>query len=163
MGKLFELTAKLLTERKHSKIWHRLSTLIACLVVFTTTYSMILPALTFDDVTASEEPGFNIGAVETEQEAVPTEDLAYNENEVFEEEPVQNDSNYTETYSEDYTAETGSADSGELFVDEEPAAVPATDTTDVYDSTVSAEDAGFAKQSRVPSLRPKKLKIYIGL
>lgn len=140
MGKIFEFTAKLLTERKHSKIWHRISTLIACLVVFTTTYSMILPALTFDEVTASEEPGFDMGAAENEQEAVPVEDVS--QNEYYEEEPIQNDSNYTE----DYPASTGSADSGELIVEEEPAAVPAADTTNVYDNTVPAEEAGFAPE-----------------
>lgn len=140
MGKIFEFTAKLLTERKHSKIWHRISTLIACLVVFATTYSMILPALTFDEVTASEEPGFDMGAAENEQEAVPVEDVS--QNEYYEEEPIQNDSNYTE----DYTVSTGSADSGELIVEEEPAAVPAADTTNVYDDTVPAEETGFAPE-----------------
>ena len=155
MGKIFELTAKLLTERKHSKIWHRLSMIIACLVVFNTTYSMILPALTFDDVTASEEPGFDLGDAEVEQEAVPVEDVSYNENEVLEEEPIQNDSNYTEDYTGDYTedytdnytVETGSTDSGELFTEEAQVAVPAADTTEVYDdSTVYTEEAGFAPE-----------------
>ena len=155
MGKIFELTAKLLTERKHSKIWHRLSMIIACLVVFNTTYSMILPALTFDDVTASEEPGFDLGDAEVEQEAVPVEDVSYNENEVLEEEPIQNGSNYsedyageyTEDYTDDYAVETGSVDSGELFTEEAPVAVPAADTTEVYDDgTVYTEEAGFAPE-----------------
>ena len=101
---------------------------------------MILPALTFDEVTASEEPGFDMEAAENEQEAVPVEDVS--QNEYYEEEPIQNDSNYTE----DYTASTGSADSGELIVEEEPAAVPAADTTNVYDNTVPAEEAGFAPE-----------------
>ena len=142
-GKLFELTAKILTERKRSKVWRRLSTVIACLVVFSTTYMLILPALTLDEVTAIEEPGIDIGYAESEgdfaedaggdllvedgDQGILAEDGA---SDIYTEEPAEEVDYYPEEYAD-----------GEIVDDTDEAEEAYADDADEYDDETYAEEA----------------------
>ena len=59
----------------------KLILLLSCLVVFTTTYLLILPAFTLDKEEAAEQGGIDVPAVETEAEEVSGEDAGHTSSE----------------------------------------------------------------------------------
>ena len=58
MDKLFSIFVKYIN--KKSRAWRSLVTCLSAVVVFTTTYALILPAITLDTDTAYEEPGIQV-------------------------------------------------------------------------------------------------------
>lgn len=59
----------------------KLIMLLSCLVVFTTTYLLILPAFTLDKEEAAEQGGIDVPAVESEAEEVSDEDTGHTSSE----------------------------------------------------------------------------------
>lgn len=57
MESLLRKAAKFMQSRRKNKRWRNLVTCLAAVVVFGTTYALILPAITIDDETAQKEPG----------------------------------------------------------------------------------------------------------
>lgn len=73
MESLLKKVTELMRSRKKNK---RIKTIVTCLamvVVFATTYALILPAITLDDETADMEPGIVLAQEENEQEKQPAE------------------------------------------------------------------------------------------
>ena len=68
MNFLEKLVNALFTVHGRTKRWHKVVSVMAAVVVFVTTYALILPALTLDESTASDEPGI---ILEETQEAAP--------------------------------------------------------------------------------------------
>lgn len=60
MDILNKILARILIENKKTKMWRSFSTFLACVVVFVTTYGLILPAITIDQQTAAEMSGFDV-------------------------------------------------------------------------------------------------------
>ena len=59
MNKLFELFVRYIN--KKSGVWRGVMTALSAVIVFATTYALILPAITLDSGTAYEEPGIEVG------------------------------------------------------------------------------------------------------
>ena len=57
MDSLWKKVAEFLYNRRKDKRWRKIVTCLAAVVVFVTTYALILPAITMDDETAEQEPG----------------------------------------------------------------------------------------------------------
>ena len=57
MNSLWRKAAEFLNNRRKDKRWRKIVTSLAAVVVFVTTYALILPAITMDDETAEQEPG----------------------------------------------------------------------------------------------------------
>ena len=57
-----------LKQNKYRKTWKTIATFMAAVVVFVTTYSLILPAITMDVETVAEEPGIDLGYAESEEQ-----------------------------------------------------------------------------------------------
>ncbi|MGI6170303.1 MAG: SpaA isopeptide-forming pilin-related protein [Butyricicoccus sp.] len=57
MDSLWRKAAEFLNNRRKDKRWRKIVTSLAAVVVFVTTYALILPAITMDDETAEQEPG----------------------------------------------------------------------------------------------------------
>ena len=60
MDVLSKILTHILTENKRTKKWRSFSTFLVCVVVFVTTYWLILPAITIDYQTAEEMSGFDV-------------------------------------------------------------------------------------------------------
>ena len=83
MNFLEKLVNALFTVHGRTKRWHKVVSVMAAVVVFVTTYALILPALTLDESTASDEPGI---ILEETQEAAPEDEPAAAEEEAEESE-----------------------------------------------------------------------------
>ena len=59
---LRRLIAKIMNEHRRLRRLYRVVSVLACIVVFVTTYAMILPAITLDQETAEEQPGIEVEA-----------------------------------------------------------------------------------------------------
>ena len=57
MDSLWKKAAEFLYNRRKDKRWRKIVICLAAVVVFVTTYALILPAITMDDETAEQEPG----------------------------------------------------------------------------------------------------------
>lgn len=85
MKRFFEKVSQFFYTKQNSPAWRVLALLVAGCVVFTTTYSMIVPAITIDQSTAEEMPGIFVEDVEgpegyyeeaaVEEEAAPSEEV----------------------------------------------------------------------------------------
>ena len=103
------------TNRRLKK-WQRAVSLLAAIVVFVTTYALVLPAITLDKETASTQAGIEIAASEndpesdgTVYEAEPEEEPA-EEPEEEAEEPQENEAQDAEPAAEESGSESGSRD-----------------------------------------------------
>lgn len=122
MESLLKKVTELMRNRKKNK---RLKTIVTCLamvVVFATTYALILPAITLDDETADMEPGIVLAQEENEQEKQPAEEPEEAENT---DEPEE-----TSNKEEDVVS------------DEEEETTPASEDTD---DTATSDDAETAE------------------
>ena len=59
---LQRLIENFIKEHVRRKRLYRVVSVLACIVVFVTTYAMILPAITLDRETAEEQPGIEVEA-----------------------------------------------------------------------------------------------------
>ena len=59
--------------QRRRRVWQKIVSVLACIVVFCTTYALILPAITIDRRRSAEEPGMILDpvAVVEEQSAAP--------------------------------------------------------------------------------------------
>ena len=120
-----------LVKSRNSKFFKTLSSVLAAVVVFGTTYSLILPAITIDQESAEEMPGFY-----AEAESVYGTDEAYSGEDVCEEEYAYDDSQDTE--------ESFEADSYTDNFDQENVYIPS-DETDPGDEW--AEDDEWSEET----------------
>ena len=141
IDKMVERFIKLNRRMKH---WQRVVSVMAAVVVFATTYALVLPAITLDSDTAATQPGIEVAAGENE----PDEAGTVFENEQEEEEPEEaaaEEPVVEETSEEeDSSAESGSreAEAAEAeTVDEADA--PDTEPADESEQrdTLTAEEA----------------------
>ena len=72
---------------RRMKRWQRVVSVLAAIVVFVTTYSLVLPAITLDKETASTQAGIEVAASENEAEGDGTVFEAEPEEEPAAEEP----------------------------------------------------------------------------
>ena len=109
------------------KRWQRAVSLLSALVVFTTTYALVLPAITLDKETASAQSGIEISASGNEADSGGT---------VYETEPVE------ESAEEAQEEESGEsqADGPEEPQDAEAAAEESDPESESRDAEVSEED-----------------------
>lgn len=73
MDSLWKKAAEFLYNRRKDKRWRTIVTCLAAVVVFVTTYALILPAITMDDETAEQEPGVVLVQDEAAAEAAIAE------------------------------------------------------------------------------------------
>ena len=141
IDKMVERFIKLNRRMKH---WQRVVSVMAAVVVFATTYALVLPAITLDSDTAATQPGIEVAEGENE----PDEAGTVFENEQEEEEPEEaaaEEPVVEETSEEeDSSAESGSreAEAAEAeTVDEADA--PDTEPADESEQrdTLTAEEA----------------------
>ena len=71
MNKILKKTLDLINKQKRKKNWLRATSIFTALVIFATTYALILPALTIEEEVAMETPGIVL-----EQEAAAAEQVA---------------------------------------------------------------------------------------
>ena len=95
------------------KKWHRAVSVMAAIVVFATTYALVLPAITLDKETASTQAGIEIAASDNEADSGGTvyEPGSGEEPQEDSEEPDENDSGESQeagTVTEDSGSHGGS-------------------------------------------------------
>ena len=64
-----KLAEQFIKANRRLKKWQRVVSALAAVVVFVTTYAMVLPAITLDKETASTQAGIEIAASENEPES----------------------------------------------------------------------------------------------
>ena len=70
MGALKKLIAKLSKVRQMPRVWRYSITALACVVIFATTYALVLPAITVDKETADADPAIVLEEAAEEQTEV---------------------------------------------------------------------------------------------
>lgn len=133
------------------KKWQRMVSALSAVIVFITTYSLILPAITLDKDTAQQQPGIEVAASEANVEergaavveAEPEEEPVYEETaepeEVIEEEPEEIVDEEPE-YIEDTEPEDNSGGEPGYIKDTEPEDTEAEEPEDIEDE--EPEDRG---------------------
>ena len=121
MNFIDKMVEQFMKVNRRMKRWQRVVSVLAAVVVFVTTYSLVLPAITLDRDTASTQAGIEVAASENEAESDGT---------VYEAEPEEEPEAVEETVEEpaeeDSSSESGSEDAApsEQENDEETAAAP---------------------------------------
>ncbi|MBQ6470222.1 MAG: hypothetical protein IJJ50_09260, partial [Lachnospiraceae bacterium] len=103
MSKLLELIKEILTKHGRLVRYRKILSVMMAVVVFSTTYALILPAITIDMDRASEEPGLVLEMAAEEEEA-DQENVADPADELSGEEPVQDETVLTEITDEEDAA-----------------------------------------------------------
>ena len=129
------------------KRWQRGVSVLAAIVVFATTYALVLPAITLDKETASTQAGMEIAAEQIEPEETGT---------VYESEPEETDSGSESepAESEDADAagyedeEDSGSDSGSAAAEEaeleEEAAAPSEESDSAIDEENASDSDGYS-------------------
>ena len=73
MERLLELIKLFLSEHGRMRTYRRILSVFISIVVFTTTYALILPAITLEAEVAQEQPGIEIEAAQPEQPSAAEE------------------------------------------------------------------------------------------
>ena len=130
-----KMAEKFLTANRRLKKWQRVVSVLAAVVVFVTTYALVLPAITLDKETASTQAGMEIVASEQE----PGSDGTVYEAEP-EEEPdeVQAESGEAEPQAESASEDSGSQEA-EVSEDSEDQSGESEDADSGQDTTETAE------------------------
>ena len=120
MNFLREILQNILKSNKLNKAWRWTATFLAAVVVFVTTYSLILPAITMESTTAESMPGiFMEGQTEITQPA---------EEELLSSEPV-------ETYEDGSGIQTAAEPESSVLPDEPEGGTDSTDNAESEDGT----------------------------
>lgn len=130
MESLLKKVTELMRSRKKNK---RLKTIVTCLamvVVFATTYALILPAITLDDETADMEPGIVLAQEENEQEKQPAEEPEEAENTDEPEEASNKEEDVVSDEEEETTPASEDTDDTATSDDAETAEAVDDETTD---------------------------------
>ncbi len=125
-----------ITLNKKMKRWQRAVSLLSAVVVFTTTYALILPAITLDKNTADEQPGIEVAASENNaDESGTVYESASEEAPAEEAEPEVSEDNASEGGQQEDAEEAGQDEAEENAQAE----------TDSADTTAPAENAEAAE------------------
>ena len=124
MNFIDKMVERFIKLNRRMKRWQRVVSVLAAVVVFATTYALILPAITLDKETATAEPGIEVAASENEageagtvfeEEEPSAEEIVQEEEpeEAVAEENIAEENSSSESGSEDAEAvETEAADEG---------------------------------------------------
>ena len=69
MNFIDKMVEQFMKVNRRMKRWQRVVSVLAAVVVFVTTYSLVLPAITLDRDTASTQAGIEVAASENEAES----------------------------------------------------------------------------------------------
>lgn len=164
-----KMAEKFLTANRRLKKWQRVVSVLAAVVVFVTTYALVLPAITLDKETASTQAGMEIAASEQEPgsdgtvyEADPEEEPDEVQAESGEEEPQEEsaseDSGSQEAeVSEDQSEESEDADSGQDTASNEGESVA--ETVENAEVAASGETTETAKSVEEVQLITEKTQL----
>ena len=151
MDFLWKKAAEFLSNRRKDTRWRKTVTCLAAVVVFVTTYALILPAITMDDETAEQEPGVVLVQEESaaeaeavEQEAVEQSDEQVELGNSDESEPIETDPNDIESADE---TESGEADIQLIDITEEESTEP---TTKIYQDDEIEITATYGAEAKIP-------------
>ena len=140
MNFIDKMVEQFMKVNRRMKRWQRVVSVLAAVVVFVTTYSLVLPAITLDRDTASTQAGIEVAASENEAESDGT---VYEAEPEEEPEPEAVEETVEEPAEEDSSSESGSEDAApsEQENDEETAAAPEENAAEEDAQSLTAEDA----------------------
>ena len=153
MDFLNELIARFLRFHYKHRRWHRALVSLAMVIVFVTTYALILPAISLDKERTARQPGISIGVTSNPSAAANESELTLAENAALEEtadsQHQDNVSNASQASAEETAdassscSETGEGSADGLLGNETPATASADDqsTASSDDSSVNASDS----------------------
>ena len=160
MDFLNRIVERFIRANKRLKRWQKAVSVLAAVVVFATTYAFVLPAITLDQETASEQSGIEIAASENDPESNGTVYEAESEDEPTQE-PVEEpqeeeyeepqDAQETDPVTEDSGSESESPEAEESSADDnddraaEDADLQSADDETGPKGSSDAEDAGPEK------------------
>ena len=87
MNFIDKMVERFIKLNRRMKRWQRVVSVMAAVVVFATTYALVLPAITLDKDTATTQAGIEIAASENESDEAGTVFESEPEEAVAEEEP----------------------------------------------------------------------------
>ena len=168
MSFLDNLIERFIKINRKMKRWQRFVSAVSAVVVFITTYALILPAITLDKDTAQQQPGIEVAASEgnveksgdavieeTPEEEPPAEEPAEPE-EAIEEEPaepeqvIEEEPEYND--GDDESSDGGSdTRSGESLSDEEPEYIEDTEPEENKDGEQDVEDEKPEDSGEIPA------------
>ena len=135
-----KLIERFITANKRLKRWQRVVSVLSAIVVFITTYSLVLPAITIDKETASTQAGMEIAAAsENEPDSDGTIFEAEPEDESEVEEQKEEET-AEETQAEDTVLEASGSDSGSQEAD-----------ISEDDSATAEDEAGTSDDGAAPA------------
>ena len=140
MNFIDKMVEQFMKVNRRMKRWQRVVSVLAAVVVFVTTYSLVLPAITLDRDTASTQAGIEVAASENEAESDGT---VYEAEPEEEPEPEAVEETVEEPAEEDSSSESGSEDAApsEQENDEETAAAPEENAAEEDVQALTDEDA----------------------
>ena len=140
MNFIDKMVEQFMKVNRRMKRWQRVVSVLAAVVVFVTTYSLVLPAITLDRDTASTQAGIEVAASENEAESDGT---VYEAEPEEEPEPEAVEETVEEPAEEDSSSESGSEDAApsEQENDEETAAAPEENAAEEDVQSLTDEDA----------------------
>lgn len=106
MNFIDKMVERFIKLNRRMKRWQRVVSVMAAVVVFATTYALILPAITLDSETASTQPGIEVAASENESDEAGT--VFESEEEEPAVEPVVEEEVDKATVDENSSVESGS-------------------------------------------------------
>ncbi len=156
MKSFFEKVSQFFYTKQNSPAWRVLALLMAGCVVFTTTYSMVLPAITIDQSTAEEMPGVFVEDVEepegyyeeaaVEEEAAPSEEVTEEQAEP-ENDPAAGTDLGNEDAADEQNEEAEAAYTEPEYTDEEDEAVYTDEENDDAAVYADGQDAVTDEQT----------------
>lgn len=156
MKSFFEKVSQFFYTKQNSPAWRVLALLMAGCVVFTTTYSMVLPAITIDQSTAEEMPGIFVEDIEepegyyeeaaVEEEAAPSEEVTEEQTEP-ENDPAAGTDLGSEDAADEQNEEAEAAYTEPEYTDEEDEAVYTDGETDDAAVYADGQDAVTDEQT----------------
>ena len=155
MNFIDKMVEQFMKVNRRMKRWQRVVSVLSAIVVFVTTYALVLPAITLDKETATTQAGIEVAASESEAEgdgtvyeAEPEEEPADEEageaDDASVEEPAEDPSNEdsgSESGSEDAAPSESESDGEQGFVDEDNSSDDNTLTADEAENYATTEEA----------------------
>ena len=105
MNFIDKMVERFIKLNRRMKRWQRVVSVMAAVVVFATTYALVLPAITLDKDTATTQAGIEIAASENESDEAGTVFESEQEDPVAEEEPEEAEEPAAEEDKEEAVAE----------------------------------------------------------
>ena len=122
MNFIDKMVERFIKLNRRMKRWQRVVSVMAAVVVFATTYALILPAITLDRDTATTQAGIEVAASENEPEETGTVFESEQEEEPAAEETVQEEEPEEAVAEENSSSESGSQDAEAAETDADEAA-----------------------------------------